>query len=203
MAATTWNPLDCWAAIVLSGGNLIATGPGFNGNQSGVVRGTNSHTTGKWAFELTVTAHTTVNGAYYGFANAAAVRTSTAGVCGLSQTSSAVFNGSSTSGTAPGNSTILIAVDLTGSVFCYSLNGGVSFIGGGNTAANPVTGSNCISFSALAGQAMFPYFAAYGGGGGNDACNFNPAPVGAIPSGFLGWDAVAIGAGSGSRMLMM
>lgn len=69
-AACTWNPSDKDASITLSGGNLTATG---TVNAWRGVRGTVSHTTGKWQFEIKVKLNDGVGFQMVGVGNASAV----------------------------------------------------------------------------------------------------------------------------------
>jgi hypothetical protein len=68
---TTWNPSDKNASIVLSNGNLTATGPVTTGACG--VRGTNFRRTGKYYFEITVVSANDTNiGAYVGISDSTA-----------------------------------------------------------------------------------------------------------------------------------
>jgi hypothetical protein len=69
-ASCTWNPSDKNASITLSGGNLTATGG--TGSWHGV-RGTVSHTTGKWQFEIKIKLNTGNGNQMVGVGNASAV----------------------------------------------------------------------------------------------------------------------------------
>lgn len=53
VATTTWNQSDKSADVTLTGSFLIATTTASSGFRGGV-RGTTSHTTGKWVFEVTI-----------------------------------------------------------------------------------------------------------------------------------------------------
>ena len=67
-AACTWNPSDKDASITLSGSNLIATGTASSLWKT--VRGTVSHTSGKWYFEIKARFVSAANGWMVGVANA-------------------------------------------------------------------------------------------------------------------------------------
>jgi hypothetical protein len=55
--AVTWNPADKAAGITLSNGDLTATGSGSTPSTRASVRGTLAHSSGVWAFDVTVDAH--------------------------------------------------------------------------------------------------------------------------------------------------
>lgn len=61
-AVTTWNPADKQADVVLTNGNLTASAPSGTAGFDNGVRGTTSHTTGTWAFEVTIDTFATALG---------------------------------------------------------------------------------------------------------------------------------------------
>lgn len=186
---TTWNPADKNAQFLLSGGNLIASD-----TASGATwvdgRATDSHATGKWYFEITVTANGGgSNGQVaFGVGNGAAALTGPpgsdpGGAC-YYPLSGLTFIGGGT-GTIQADSTNghvgQVAVDLGAKLIWWKIN--VSNWNN-NGSANPATGVGGLSF-AFAG----PYFP-FGGllQAGIMTANFGDSALfGTVPSGFAVW----------------
>lgn len=183
---TTWNPLDKAVSITLSNGNLTATSSSANSG----VRGTTSNSSGKWYFEFTAT--NVVGNTYRtGLANSGANLTTALGGnsngVGYQSNTGAVNIGGLSVGTAAiyttGN-TIGVAVDFTGKLIWFAINGG----NWNNSAlANPATGTGGFSLSSLSSG---PYFIAFYGNVNLNACTMAPAGGSFTPPiGFTPWDA--------------
>jgi len=184
---STWSPTDKAAAVTLSGGNLIATDPT---SATAGVRGTKSHSSGKWIFEIAKNADFGAN-TYIGFATAAqvltAANTTAAFGCLPNRSGSLWYHNTfpiscqSFSSAKPAD----FAVDLTANLAWYSLNCGIWNNSG---AANPATGVGGIDISAVfAGNPAFPY-TLFDSSGGNSTLNVGASPFNcSIPAGFSAW----------------
>jgi hypothetical protein len=190
--AITWNSADA-ATITFSNGNLTATSNAAGG---GGTRATVSKSTGKYYFEATMstwsgtgaetglaTSSATLLGG--GLAGQAAVTRSQGGVNGsiyINGTYSGSSLGPRTSGDIIG-----IASDLVAGLIWFRAAPSGNWNGSGT--ANPATGVGGISLGALAGSVLFPFFAASSTGQVATA-NFGASAFsGAVPSGFISWEA--------------
>lgn len=131
--ASTWNPADKGASIILSGGNLIAGTSGAGGYNA--VRSTISETAGKWYYEVVVSAAPSNVGA--GAANALANLNQLLGATanGIAYYSDgSVIKGFAVVATYTAYTAadrIQVAVDAAGGLIWFGLNGAFN----GNPAA--------------------------------------------------------------------
>jgi hypothetical protein len=193
---TTWNPSDD-SGVTLSGSNTIATA---NNGANGGARGTTSHSTGKWYIEYVIH-HPTQNnvnpglsasgGGFEGTSNSTLI--ATLAVSGATISTPAGGFSPGFSALADGD-VVSVAVDLTGNLIWFRVNGG-NWNGSGT--ANPATGTGGFSTANGSGgfnggsPGIFPYITSQGG--------FSPPNAGAtvvpltfsftVPTGFAGWDA--------------
>jgi hypothetical protein len=178
----TWNPSDKTAGVTLASGNLQATLPG--GAPTDGIRGTTSHTTGKWYYE----AQTSLS-CHVGFASAA-------------QTLSGVYSSNNTA----------LWHDAIGASNVWSNNGWRAF-GGTAASANtwfglaidlgagkfwrrnaagwdgdPAAGTGGYSIANLAGLAIYPYAQSENGSNVVLTANFGASAFAyTAPSGFSAW----------------
>lgn len=197
MSTTTWNPSDKSANVTLSSGNLVATvtatGPdGF--------RGTTSHATGKWYWEVLLGNTVGSQNDEVGVANASATLTSghyigeDANGWSFDSSGNKVHSASRTAyGSATGSSnTVCVALDLDNGKIFFGINGTWQ------NSGNPETGTN-PAFTSVSGT-LLPAGSLRGGGGqrqhgGNfGATAFNYT----MPVGFRSWDDSHGGSAAGS-----
>lgn len=193
--ATTWNPLDASAGVVLTGTNLIAT-TSAGGSRS--VRSTTSQTTGKVCFAVVAT---TISPNWdVGIANSSFVLTtggglgsdsngigfdprSTGGLQGIFYNNAVLSSGA---GTSPNGEEQLICADLVNKLF-WATN--ATMRGGGNpwnssATANPATGVGGLPFFGLTCPCFIIWNEDEAGVGTLNASG--PFAVG-IPAGFSAW----------------
>lgn len=159
---TTWNPAAKDAAILLSGGNLVATVNSPPVNTYGSVKGTNSRSSGLLHFEITF-AGATSDAIGIGLCNAAAAVNNYAGV---DSNSVGYFNNGNvgiSGGVAAvlptfGNQTVALEVDIPSLLVYFQVFGGPRSAG--------------ISIAAISG-ALFPMWT------GRNAGNVGTANFGA------------------------
>lgn len=188
--ATTWNPSDKNANIVLTNGNLTA---GLSSSGSYVsVRGTTSHSSGKWYYEITV-GSTGILSIVAGFATSSASLNSFIGSDGFgysygSSPNPALFpcTGSGTlSGHFTNNDVLGFAVDLGLSVYYISING--TFLSG----QNPSTNTGGVSLSGCtATSPTFPASSFISSGDATGTAKFSTPFTNSAPIGFTGWDNI-------------
>jgi hypothetical protein len=187
--ATVWNPSDKNSGTHLTGGNLTATVPA--GGDSGV-RGTTSHSSGKWYLEYPVCV---INGIRdtRGFAAATqslstSSRTAAFGVDDAGSSSPSGYTAGSVSG-----HNLQFAIDISAGLYWFRYDGGTWF--GSTGSADPVAGTNGIDYTSevAAGVAIFPWCVqmmwTFAG-----STTMNPgssAFANTAPSGFTAWDTVA------------
>src|ERR1019366_6052823 len=202
MTATTWNPSDKSNAVVLSNGNLTATSDGSAGQG---VRGTNSHSSGKYYFEVTISSDNGGGNIFVAIASAAWVLNTFPGIAdanssGYASQSARIYaNSGGTAIVATGYTTgavISVAVDITNNLVYFALNGVWQ------NSAVPSSGANGVDYITTA--AVYP------------AAEFNVTEIGAVtlntgasafsyavPSGFSSWDpSVPAGAAIGLATLL-
>lgn len=181
---TTWNPADKGPNIVLSNGNLTAACP--SGANS--VRGTSSHTTGKYYFEVLLGG----TGGNLGIGVAlATMSTSGIGPTGAAYenvANGAAFINGTNSGTvaivAP-TETCCVAVDFSNLKIWFRKNNGTW---DANVSHDPATNTGGFSLSAFSGSALFPVYASNSATGENGTANFGAtAFTYSVPSGFSAW----------------
>lgn len=185
-STTTWNPADKNASITLSGGNLTASGTSAS---RAALRAIASHSTGKFYYEVVVSASPNIANTNAGIATAAANLATYISVdtTGVAYFEPVIFfnNGviASIQSAALGD-TICIAVDLGAQFIWVRTNGGNW---NNDPAANPATGTNGTSF---AGIAAGPYFPAATLDSTTDVMTANfgaTAYAQTVPSGFGNW----------------
>jgi hypothetical protein len=186
-ATGTWNTTDSAAGITRSNGNLTLTytsGSGFQG-----VRATNSHSTGKYYFELTPTSNASATD--IGIANAAFVTTNP--LWANSADSIGYISGSGvveTNGTVLATvqtwslDTVSVAVDLGAQLLWVRVNAGNWNNSG---TANPATGIGGISLSSLNAGPYFPAINLHDTGETNTANFGATAYAETVPAGFGNW----------------
>lgn len=190
---SAWNPSDKDAAITLSNTNHTAT----TASGDAGVRGTKSHSSGKWYIEFTATATGTLRYAA-GFARAdQLLNTGT-----LSHTACVTLGGffspggGSNVGALAGH-VIQIAIDLSAGLAWWRIDGG-TWNGNGGASPDPATGTNGAVYTSggglTAGDTLFPFC---------DMVSFGGTPITVIntgdssfanapPTGFVAWDAPQI-----------
>jgi hypothetical protein len=186
----TWNPFDKGSGVTLAATNLMATFTEPFGTKN-AVRSTISHSTGKFYAEFTAT--TVVVSESVGIGDANFNIDSSPGYIGGSNFSLGydaggnVFqnNGTvvATYSTYTSGDVVGMAVDIGGQLIWWRVNAGNW---NNNGAADPATGANGLSTSALTG----PFFAASSGNGGNNVftANFGASAYAHIPpSGYGNW----------------
>lgn len=198
--ATTWNPADKSVNVVLTNGNLTATGITTGGNAS-LVRGTTSQTTGKFYFEVTAISRD-INGSFLiGLANAtqslsAGINTTVNAVgCQMTpgNTGATLRNNVNlgNDGVSSTDTQIGIAIDLGAlKIWSQRVPGVANWNSQGIGSANPATGTGGYSLAGFTG----PFFICFqtGGAAPVDSATLNAggsAFTGAVPSGFTAWDA--------------
>jgi len=182
---STWSTTDKAAAILLSGCNLVATDPS---SATAGVRGTKSHNSGKWYFEIT---KDTDLGSltYIGFATAGQVLTaanSTNAFCCLPNPSNSIwYHNSFPFACDSFGGAASFALDLTANLAWYALGCG---IWNNNGAANPATGIGGFDISVVfAGNPAFPYVL-FDVNALTIALNVGASPFGCtVPAGFSPW----------------
>ena len=183
--SVTWNPSDKDAGITLSNGNLSATAASWVG-----VRCNTSKSSGKWYYELTVSAGATGAICYVGWGTASAALNNVVGIdvygwgWGNSTGPYKIHNASSTGyGTAPAATNIIqVAIDIGAGKLWFGMNG-TWF---GSPAGNPGAGTN-ESYSSVTGT-LFPMVSPYLTG--TVTANFGASAFAySVPSGFSGLDA--------------
>jgi hypothetical protein len=204
MANTTWNPADKGAGVTLTGGNLIASATVQNQG----VRAVDKQTTGKFYFELTITAGATFQ-AIHGMGNATAslssVANSPTNAVGILGNTGTIFNNGSNAGISFGtlaNGNIIgIAVDLTSNQIWFRLapsgnwNANASYAPGG-------TGG--VSISTIKSAGLFPLFAIASTVPTTDSANFGDSAFsGAVPGGFTAGFPAGSGGGSAQARAMV
>jgi hypothetical protein len=177
---TTFNPSDL-ANVTLTNANLTATAPAAVGG----VRGTNSHTSGKYYWEYKIVGIAS-NGMSEGIALASASLSagSSTGAAMVSRTGSVSINGSGLGallGTRAVNDVIGVAVDFSAALIWFRVAPSGNWNGSGT--ADPATGAGGLSISALSG-ALYPVFLNAQAGDAVTA-NFGASGfTGSVPSGF-------------------
>jgi hypothetical protein len=188
-ATATWNTTDSASEITRSNGNLTLTytsGSGFQG-----VRATNSHSTGKFYFEVV----TTVNAGniMIGLANANYLPSTNALVfntldsVGYWATNGNVeTNGTvlATASTYSNGDTVSIAVDLGAMLLWVRADAGNWNNSG---TANPATGTGGISLASLNAGPYFPAINLHDTGETNTANFGATAYAETVPAGFGNW----------------
>jgi hypothetical protein len=195
---TGWNPADKNTRIVLTNANLTAAASGTSPTGLEGVRANVHKTAGKWYFELTADANadTNTNGNLGLFPASTSVSASdpTPGAITFQPVNGAIsINGADSgvsgwSGLIAQGDTISIAVDMTARRFWLRRNAGNW---NNNAAANPATGANGVSFSALSSSvALYPglWIQDAGAGAQKYTANFGvTAFAETVPSGFGAW----------------
>jgi hypothetical protein len=186
-STTTWNTTDSAAGITRSNGNLTLTytsGVAFQG-----VRGTNSHSTGKYYFELT----TAINAGAtdVGIANAAFVTTNplwanTADSIGYRGDTGAVETNGTVLATVQtwNDNTISVATDLGAMLLWVRVDAGNWNNSG---TADPATGVGGISFASLNVGPYFPAINLHDTGEVNTANFGATAYAETVPAGSSNW----------------
>jgi hypothetical protein len=205
-ATSTWNGSDKGTLITLSGGNLTATGAYAGGASfSAGVRGTASHSSGKWYFEVKPSSTTANIGASIGIATSAfSVATATSNLApGVNDSISAGYfchsgtpgavastNTQQDPGTVPCyavNQFVGVAVDVPNHTIWWSLNG--TYIDGpSGSAGNPAAGTNGYNYTTL--NPVFPLYSFEPSSIQTDAVILNVGATSfntAAPSGFSAW----------------
>ena len=180
----TWNPADKSAAVTLAGANLIAQGHAGGGQQG--VRGTTSHTAGKYYYEFTGSGSGWLG---CGFANAAQALDSAP----VSSTDAIIwysiglgwsgYNGGWLNFDAAETADVVCALALDFAAGkCWKRNPA-----GWN--GDPAAGTGGYDISALcASGAVFALFSSYNGDGSQTA-NFGGSSFAyALPGGFTAWN---------------
>ena len=193
-APTTWNPLDKAPDLHLTGGNLTCTGPigGLEG-----VRGTTSHSSGKWYLEYPVNTANGI-GSYRGFASASQSMTSSTLTYAFGiEEGSGYYTGPGGNygpapGGAPGGHNVQFAIDITAGLYWFRYGGG-AWVGQVSGAADPTTGVNGINYAptVAAGVALFPWvMTQHWTVDGVQTLNPGSSTfANTAPSGFTAWDA--------------
>lgn len=208
IGATTWNPGDKSAAMVLSNGNLTATDTITERSDS--VRATTAQTTGKRYFEITATTSSTDWSA--GLANSSFPLTTSGGLgsegngigfYNVSPTQYIYYNGTALStGTTAGatGDVIYYAVDLTNHLEWVSSPVMRAASTPWNSlaigSANPATGVGGIPFAGLTCP-CFPVFNDEEAGAAT--INAGGPFTGTVPTGFTAWQPTVT---SGGRVLI-
>lgn len=183
-SGTSWNPADKSEPVTLAGFNLIAVGHTGGGQQG--VRGTTSHTAGKFYCEFTGSG---VGWLGCGFANAAQNLGTApgAGTDGIIWYSNGLgwsfYNGGWLNFDAPetAGEVCALAIDFAADK-CWKRNAA-----GWN--GNPAAGTGGYDIPALcASGAVFPLFSSYNGDGSESANFGGSAFAYAIPGGFTAWN---------------
>jgi hypothetical protein len=190
----TWNTADKTGTITLSGSNLTAT---LNSSSIGVVRGSTSHTSGKYYFEATVGTASSTPFWQIGLATATKSLTPTylgddTNGLGFSASGADYYNAGNQSSwvsAAPGD-VICLAVDFTNAKVWARLNGG-NWLNDVIGNQNPATNTGGIT--GLTGWGTFmagPLFPAWSGNTSGDAATANfggTSYAQTPPSGFGNW----------------
>jgi hypothetical protein len=178
-----WNPADKSAAVTLAGFDLIAQGHSGSGQQG--VRGTASHTAGKWYYEFTgVTGEVGC-----GFANASHNLDELPGLTGTNAVlwyshglGWSIYNGGwlNFDSPEPTGSVCALAIDMAAGT-CWKRNPA-----GWN--GDPAAGTGGYAIPGLcASGPLFPLFNSYNGDG-SEAANFGGSAFAyAVPGGFTAW----------------
>ena len=184
-----FNPADKTANIILSAGNQIAT---CNNSSNGGVRGTASHSTGKWMLEFNnVTIGTVDTLDYVGIGIAADTLGLASGaqiqVILIQAGTSFTGNGSSANSfpdglTITAGATVDLCVDLSSALYWFRVNGGNWNNSG---TANPATGVGGHTITTVG--TFLPYVRITTNG---NTVTLNTSPS-SPPSGFTAWDFVA------------
>jgi hypothetical protein len=207
-ALTTWNPADKTANFELSGGNLIAQADDTGGFVVQEVRGTTSHSTGKYYFEVELTSvgnlpdlearvYIGVGDSTHLFNNTeppgvldytGAILSVTTSFTGVSQASGLAWipNEPSLAGHYVEGAVVGCAVDLDARKIWWYLDGIMM-----RTGEDPATGTGGCPWGATANAAMFPYV-------GSQwqailpvitTANFGSTPfiLAPLPTGFVAW----------------
>lgn len=183
VASTTFNSADEATGIVLSNGKLTAT---LSSGGNAGVRGTTSHSTGKWYLEYSAINNQGSGFGLLGFANALYVLNSN----NIDSTSIAVrqfggINPSGSMGSAPDSHVLGCAIDLTAKLVWFRYDNGEWNASG---TANPATGVGGIDISGDAGP-WFP-LAAFQNVGASPTATLNcgqNAFANAAPATFAEW----------------
>ena len=192
---STWNPLDKDTSITLSNTNHTATAIGGSDT---AVRGTTSHTTGRYYLEYTVTQAGGLRGVR-GFAASTQSLTTPPPPTGTLLHAFGLDNGGNSTvggGSGAGNPTghvVCLAIDMNAGKYWGRYDGGAWF--GSGTGADPATGVNGLNYTTVIplGTPIFAYTV---------IIDFGTRPVitinagdtafaQAIPGGFVAWDAPA------------
>ena len=208
MASTTWNPADHESHLILSNGNLTATGTAgwVSGGRSAY-----SDTTNKYYCEYTWTTITNANDCV-GVASATASLANTP-VGNAAQRSVIAQNGiiylptggasSVNLGTITNGTVMCMAVDLASSLIWFRKGAAGNW--NGNATYSPAAGTGGVAMS-LAGVAMFAYVVQ---GGSTDVLTANFGATGftgVVPSGFaagFGSGLPVTGGGAQARVMVM
>lgn len=202
--ATTWNPSDKDANIVLSGGNLVATSSAGSGTVNTAVRATTAiSATIKQYFEVTIT------GTIGQYMSVGVMNATASLVANVGQTNGAAFvkgysgnsfsniyrNGGATATNYPNpaaGQTIRVAVDRTANRVWWAVNnntwsGSAVWMGDTSTNNDPNTGLGGLDITSVTGTIYPAYSSAWTG----DVATLNPGPTltYAVPSGFSAIDA--------------
>lgn len=182
--STTWNPADKDAGITLSVGNHVATAAAGNPN----VRGTSSHSSGKWYAEFPTNSITSGGGAI-GVCSGARSLTSNVYTLGVMMaTGGQIVDDGSITDPAFGSYNgkhISACFDFTNLKAWFRYNGGNWNNSG---AADPATnvGGNAATYLGSAAMFLFTWIQNAGSttvNAGDSAFTYS------IPSGFTAWDS--------------
>jgi hypothetical protein len=182
-SGSTWNPSDKNANVTLSGANLTATG---NNATYGSVRGTLSHSTGKWAFPFNnISGGAWEMGLALGSASLGGDLGAQSGATVWYAGDGGVYSGGTIQGGvgAPGSTGNILAVDLTAHLLWFFSTSTGQWNNSGT--ADPASGVGGIT---IASGTYFPGFSGHLGGSA-DSVTADFANNGAVtlPSGFTAW----------------
>jgi hypothetical protein len=176
-APTTWNPLDKATDIVLSNGNLTATGASVGGTIW--VRSTNSVTTGRYYFECVV-------GSADGFCVGAATAALNLGLVGnINQYGWTYYSAGSKYHNAAftAHGVALVSGDVVGAcIDCSAGAIGFTINGAAQGGFDPATGAN-PAFSGLTGPLFALWGDASGSGAPSGVARFSSSAWGYTPPG--------------------
>jgi hypothetical protein len=208
--ATTWNPADIAAGIVLSNGDLTASTSTPPSSTWRMARGTTALGAGKVAFEINATAIDAANGMIYGLLGGgvsltvgALGNTANQNGCGMQSQGNIYVHGSviiaTSSGYGGGSHVSMCCIDFPAAKAWWWYT--APTLGWNNAAIgsqNPATGLGGIDISSLT-LPLFPAFCGYHGTTVDTAIlNTAGSFVNSLPSGFVAWDT-AVGGSSSSN----
>lgn len=191
---STWNPSDKDPNVTLSGANLIAS---ITASSYGGVRSTDSHSTGKWYFEVVVVGVGNVNGCSVGVENTGDYLNYPVGESygyGLVCTTGANKNykyhfgvpGVLDNTTPADGDVLMVALDLTNSKIWFGRNG--TWYGSSTAnSGDPAAGTN-PAFTSVADTFFAAWTGSYGIASSGTARFSSSSTTYTRPSGFLAWD---------------